>query len=320
MKKKIIIITGDPNSVNSEIIYKSWKKLKRNVKSRIYFISNFELLKKQFNKINIKVNLTKVNSINDIANSENLKILNVDLNFTNPFKVKISSASDYVISSLNLGHKLGLSKNVLGIINCAINKRLLKREKIGVTEFLAKKCNINDGSEVMLISNKNFSVSPITTHIDLKDVSKKINKNIIIKKVKTINKWFKNKYKRSPKIGILGLNPHNAELRNNSEEKKIIIPAIKRLKKFKIFLKGPLIADTIFIEDFSKFDVIVGMYHDQVLTPFKAKYKFNAINATLGIKYPRVSPDHGTAEKLIGKNKANPKSLIECINFIDSSR
>ena len=82
-------------------------------------------------------------------------------------------------------------------------------------------------------------------------------------------------------------------------------------------MKGPLVADTIFIKDFKDYDVIVGMYHDQVLAPFKTIFKFDAINITLGLKYLRVSPDHGTAKNIILKNKANPKSLIECINFIN---
>ena len=62
------------------------------------------------------------------------------------------------------------------------------------------------------------------------------------------------------------------------------------------------------------------MYHDQVLAPFKAIFKFDAINITLGLKYLRVSPDHGTAKNLIGKNKANPESLIKCIEFIKSKK
>ena len=80
---------------------------------------------------------------------------------------------------------------------------------------------------------------------------------------------------------------------------------------------GPFAADSLFMNNFKKYDVIVGMYHDQVITPFKTLYKFNAINVTLGLKYLRVSPDHGTASDLIGKKKANPKSLIDCINFIN---
>ena len=169
----------------------------------------------------------------------------------------------------------------------------------------------------MLINNKDTSVSPITTHLDLKDVPKKINKQLIISKVKTINQNFKKLFKRKPKICILGLNPHNAELRKNSEEVKVIIPSILKLKKLKINIKGPFIADTIFIKEFKKFDVIVGMYHDQVLAPFKSIYKFDAINITLGLKYLRLSPDHGVAIDLIGKNKANISSLLNCIDFLD---
>ena len=75
-------------------------------------------------------------------------------------------------------------------------------------------------------------------------------------------------------------------------------------------------ADTIFINDYKKFDIIVGMYHDQVLAPFKALFKFNAINLTLGLKYLRVSPDHGTAKKF-NKKKKLIISLIKCIKFIN---
>ena len=169
----------------------------------------------------------------------------------------------------------------------------------------------------MLIKNEKLSVSPITTHINIKDVSRKIKEKLIINKVKTIDFWYKKKLKKKAKIAILGLNPHNAELRETSEERKIIIPAINNLKKLGINIKGPLVSDTIFINDYKKFDVIVGMFHDQVLSPFKALFKFNAINITLGLKYLRVSPDHGVAKNIIGKNKADTTSLLQCINFIN---
>ena len=171
----------------------------------------------------------------------------------------------------------------------------------------------------MLIKSKKFAVCPITTHEDIKNVSRKLNKQLILNKIKTIDKWFKLKFKKKPKIGILGLNPHNAELRKNSEEKRIIIPSILKIKKLGINNTGPLVADALFIKDYKNYDVVVGMYHDQVLIPFKSIFKYKAINLTLGLKYLRVSPDHGVAQNLIGKNKANPTSLIECINFINNS-
>ena len=317
MKKKIIIISGDPNSINSEIILKTWKKLNKEIKKRIYFISNSLLLKSQFKKLNSKEKIVQVNNLDDQKNNNIIKVLNLDLNFRNPFKVSKINSSKFVNKSLNLGHNFALRDDVAGIVNCPINKGLFKKENIGVTEILASMCNIKNNSEVMLIKNKNFAVSPITTHIDLKDVSKKINKKIIIKKIKIINQWYKKFLKKKPKIGILGLNPHNAELKNKSEEKKIIIPAIKILKKNNINVFGPLVADTVFIEHYKKFDVIIGMYHDQVLTPFKSIFKYDAINITLGLKYLRLSPDHGVASNLIGKNKANHESLLHCVNFLN---
>jgi 4-hydroxy-L-threonine phosphate dehydrogenase PdxA len=320
MKNKIIIISGDPNSINSEIIYKTWQKIDTSVKKKIYLISNIELLKHQFKHLGYSLELHKVKNIDENTKNNKLKVIDLDLKFTNPFKVPKALSSKFVIKSLNYAHKLALNKDVNGIINCAISKNLLNKDKIGVTEYLAKKNKIKNNSEVMLISNKKLSVSPITTHVDIKQISKKIVSASIINKIKTINNWFIKKFKKKPKIAILGLNPHNAELRKNSEEIKIIIPAISKLKKIGINLKGPFVSDTIFINEYKNYDVIVGMFHDQVLAPFKTLFKFDAINITLGLKYLRVSPDHGPAVDLIGKNKADALSLLKCINFINKSK
>ena len=316
MKKKIIIISGDPNSVNSEIIFKCWRKLSSRMKQKIVLISNYQLMSQQLKKLKYSIDLIKIKNIHEEIKNNKLKIIDLKLNFKDPFKVPKKDASNFVISSLNLAHKLAINKKeVKGIINCAIDKSLLKKSKIGVTEYLANKCNIKDRSEVMLIGNKKLFVCPITTHIDIKDVSRKIKKKVIIKKIIKINKWFITKMRKKPKIAIMGLNPHNAELRSNSEEKKIIIPAIKKLKKEKVDLYGPLVSDTLFIDKYKNFDVIIGMYHDQILIPFKTIFKYDAINITLGLKYSRVSPDHGTAIDILKKNKADETSLFNCINF-----
>ena len=168
----------------------------------------------------------------------------------------------------------------------------------------------------MLIKNEYTSVSPVTTHIDLSKVARNIKATIISKKVGTIHSFFKLNFNKKPKICILGLNPHNAEYRKNSIERKIIIPTISLLKKKGFNVNGPISADSIFIKDYKSYDVILGMFHDQVLSPFKALFKYNAINITLGLKYFRASPDHGTANNLIGKNKAKEISLLKCIYFI----
>ncbi len=98
---------------------------------------------------------------------------------------------------------------------------------------------------------------------------------------------------------------------------KSIKKAVNNLKK-RINVFGPLSPDSSFMPfNKSKFNVIVGMYHDQVLTPFKALYNFDAINITLGLPYLRISPDHGVASNIAGKGSANPKSLIESIKFFN---
>ena len=170
----------------------------------------------------------------------------------------------------------------------------------------------------MLIYNKSLSVSPITTHIPLSQVNKKISQYNIIKKVKIINNFYKKIFNKKPNFAILGLNPHNFSSSTKSEEKIIITKAIKRLTKMNIKVSGPIAPDSSFmISKKYKFDVIIGMYHDQVLTPFKALYKYDAINITLGLPYIRVSPDHGVAENIVGKKVANPKSLIESIKLFN---
>ena len=86
----------------------------------------------------------------------------------------------------------------------------------------------------MLIWNKNNSVSPLTTHSDIKNVSKILNKKMIINKIKTINVEYKKLFKKKPKIAVLGMNPHNAEFRENSEEKKNYYSCNKTIKKTKV--------------------------------------------------------------------------------------
>ena len=295
MKNKIIIVAGDPNSINSEIISKVWKK------------------------INSKVSIIKIKTIDQNSSTKKLKIIDIPLKFKNVFNVSLEQSKRYILESLNLAHSLAESKNVKGLINCPINKKLLeKSQKIGVTEFLASKSKTIKGSEVMFIHNKKLSVVPLTTHIKIKDVSKKINKKLIIKKMKTLKKDYKRIFKKNPKIGVLGLNPHNAELAKGSEEVRIIYPAILQLKKKGFNIDGPISTDTLFIESYKKYDVIVGMYHDQILAPFKSLFHFDAINVTLGLKYVRVSPDHGPARDIIKKNKANHLSLLRCIKFINN--
>ena len=115
------------------------------------------------------------------------------------------------------------------------------------------------------------------------------------------------------------MNPHCETNDLFDEDQKILKPAIKHLSKLRYKVSGPFAADTIFLKDnVKKFDVIFGMYHDQVLTPIKTLFEYDAINITLGLPFIRISPDHGPNEKMLGKNLSNPLSLIKAIMFLDS--
>ena len=130
--------------------------------------------------------------------------------------------------------------------------------------------------------------------------------------------FFKKRLKYKPKIALLGLNPHCETTHKFNEDEKILKPLILKLKKKKLKISGPYPADTCFLKNNRiKFDVIVGMYHDQVLTPIKTLFEYDAINITLGLPFMRISPDHGPNEKMLGKNISNPLSLMRAISFLD---
>ena len=315
MKKIITIVSGDPNSIGYEILAKTWKKLKRE-KNNVVLIGSYLLIKKQLERLKIKIPLYKINSFDEMLSLKKLNVLDVPIKFTNPFKVKKENIKKYILKCIDIAHNLSCDGKIGGFINLPINKEIIfKNKNFGMTEYLAQKNKVNN-TEVMMIYNKSFSVVPVTTHINIKDVSKALKKSLIEKKIKTTNSFFKKIYNRKPVIVVLGLNPHNNELRKKSEERTIILPVIKKLKKNNFNIIGPYPADTIFLnKDKYKYDVIFGMYHDQVLAPFKSIYKYDAINITLGLKYMRISPDHGTGYDIIGRGKADPLSLIKAVEF-----
>ncbi|MDC0452516.1 4-hydroxythreonine-4-phosphate dehydrogenase PdxA [Candidatus Pelagibacter sp.] len=313
--KPIIIVAGEPNSIFFELFF---KVIKKKIKSPIILIASKKLIIKQA-KI-LKKNLIVTNEFEIIKNKNNLKRINlidVDFNQSLGFS-KITPRSNYYIANcFDIAIKL-LKNNVSNkFINGPISKKtFLKKKYNGITEYLANKTNTKKFA--MIIYNKNLSVCPLTTHLPIKNVSKKINKFEIINKVKLIDKFWKDKFNKNVKIGVTGLNPHCESIDKVNEDKNIILPTIKKLKKLKYNIDGPFAADTIFLKNNrKKFDLVIGMYHDQVLTPIKTLFEYDAINITIGLPFIRVSPDHGPNESMLGKNKSNYASLLNSIKFLD---
>ena len=318
--KPILIINGEPNSIFLEIFFKTIKYNK--FKSPLILISSLRILRLQMKKLKFKkkINLIEYKNLkkNKIDN-KSINLINVEYNQKKVFE-KISSKSNaFIKDSFDIALDILKERISNKFINGPISKKsFLNKNYLGITEYLTKKTNSK--KTAMLIYNKSLSVCPLTTHLPLKLVAKKITKDLIYEKVDLINNFYKKNRRLKPKIAILGLNPHCESVHKFNEDEKILKPSIKNLfnQGYKVY--GPFSADTFFLKDNrKKFDVVIGMYHDQVLTPFKTIFEYNAINITLGLPFIRVSPDHGPNEKMMGKNISNPQSLIEAVNFLDKN-
>jgi len=315
----ILIVWGEPNSIFSEIFINSIKKYKN--KKPLVLIGSKKLFLKQAKKLKIKINATSLNIVEQNLvgiKKDKINLIDVKYKFNNAFE-KISNKSNKFISKcFSIAFNILKTKKTSGLINGPISKKFfLKNRYQGITEYLSKKFNISDNF-AMIIYDKKISVSPITTHLPIDKVKKNLTTKRIVAKTLLVNNFYKKTLLKSPKIAICGLNPHCENFFiKHSEEKKIIEPAIKILKK-KVFIRGPFPADTIFLENNrKKFDIIIGMYHDQVLAPIKTISEFSSVNITIGLPFLRLSPDHGPNYKMVGKNKSNPQSLLNSIKFLD---
>ena len=318
--KYILIVNGEPNSVFLEIFFKALKNKK--FRCPIILISSEKILKLQMKyfKFKKKIRVLDYRKLNEYdINNKSINLVNVDFTQARPFEKISSKSNDFIEKSFNLAFKIIKKYKITKFINGPIVKKTFLQNKYpGITEYISKKFNIQNSA--MLIYNKNLSVCPVTTHLPLKSVSKKITKKNIINKTKLINDFYKKKFNRKPQIAILGLNPHCESTNKFNEDEKIVKPATKFLKKKGYNISGPYSADTLFIKkNRNRYDAIIGMYHDQVLTPIKTIFEYDAINITLGLPFIRISPDHGPNEIMMGKNLSNPLSLIQAINFLDKN-
>ncbi len=311
--KPIIIVAGEPNSVFLEIFFKAIQKYK--AKNPIILIASINLIRSQMNYFKIK----KKVRVLDYKNILDLKLDNKTINVID-IKYKSSLKSNhYIEECFKVAFNILKTKKTYKFINGPIVKTtFLKKKYLGITEYISKYFGVK--KKAMLIYNKNLSVCPLTTHLPLKLVAKNISKEKIVEKIKLINTFYKTNFNTVPKIAVLGLNPHCESIEKFNEDEKIVKPSIKFLKKLKYKVSGPYSADTMFIKkNRDKFDVVLGMYHDQVLTPIKTLFEYDAINITIGLPFLRISPDHGPNTKMIGKNKSNPLSLIRAISFLDKN-
>ena len=312
MNKLIAITIGDINGIGLEILIKTWKEKK--IKNFI-LITNINILEKIIKKRKTKL---KFNLVNYKKN----KFLFEENKF-NIFSYKANSLEDNTYKSLKYGHILCVKKKCIGVITLPLRKDLIKdkidKNFVGHTEFFQKKDKKNNVN--MILFHKKIIISPLTTHIEVKKISKIIsNKQFLFNQIYNLNKCLKFDFNiLKPKLIISGLNPHAGENgKLGTEERQIIHPVIKKLQKKDIDINGPFSADSLLIKrNIDKFDCFIYIYHDQALIPFKFISQFSGVNYTGNLNIIRTSPDHGTAYNLLGSKEISNKSFINSYKLIN---
>ena len=289
----VCILLTDHESINESIIIHSYKNLSESKLKKIYFIGS----KLKFPKIYKK-----------FIKQKKFEFINI--------KLRTGQFLKYLKSVTNEAIKLCKNNKNTIILNMPLNKKkFLKNKYPGFTEFFSYHLDKKKNENMLLYNEKNFSVCPLTTHIELKKVENNINEKKLKNCINNIVNFYK-KLNKKIQIVILGLNPHaSTDMNKNTKDKILISKVINVMRKKNINISGPISADTAFVENY-KNKVFVGMYHDQVLIPFKTINKFDGINITIGKKILRLSPDHGTAKNLRRRKKnINNESFLRCIDF-----
>ena len=321
--KVILISAGDPESISTEITIKAIENSKINKNIRPIVVSNSKLIEDCKKIVRSKI---RVNEIEDKVNFSDFKenflnILSVKLPKHNNFGKRDIKYASFIKDSILTCVKTEMSSIASAIVTNPINKNMMYRSGFnfqGHTDFLASLSKYKKNPVMMLVNN-DLKTIPLTIHVPIKSVPKLISKNLIKLTINIAKESLVSLFNISkPRIVVTGLNPHAGENGDiGDEEKKIIIPAINEARKKADFsLEGPVSADAAFSSEKRRdYDVAICMYHDQALIPIKTLDFFNGVNVTLGLDFIRTSPDHGTGFDIVGKNIANPDSLVAAINL-----
>lgn len=319
-KIKVGITHGDINGIGYEIIIKTLNDAKildmctpivyGSPKVAAYHRKALNITNFSFNNIkgSEEANLKRGNIINCIDDTVRVELgKSTEVAGKSSFQALEAAMADLKDNKIDL------------LVTAPINKKNIQSENFefpGHTEYLNS--FYKDSEALMLMLSDSLKVAVVTGHIPLSKVSENLSSEIILKKIKILNQSLIQDFSiRKPKIAILALNPHAGDDGVlGTEESEIIVPAIEQAQKQNILAFGPYPADGFFgSNQFSKFDAVLAMYHDQGLIPFKALSFDEGINYTAGLPIIRTSPAHGTAYEITGQNIASPVSFRNALFY-----
>ena len=318
-KFTIGITQGDGNGIGYEVIIKALadERMLDICTPVIYGSSKiFGFYKKQIHNLE-QINTNIISSAKE-AHQKRVNIINClpDNIFVEPGQSTPESAKsamtalEWAVNDLKAG-------NIDALVTAPINKRAMVNEGFGYTghtEYLQQEFGVNDVLMIMVCDQ--LKVGVVTGHIPLKDVPGSISEERILKKLRLMKASLERDFAiYSPKIAVLGLNPHCGDGGLlGDEEQSVILTAVQKANEEGIMAFGPYSPDGFFgLGNYSKFDAVLAMYHDQGLTPFKALAFELGVNYTAGLPIVRTSPDHGTAYEMAGRDQADPRSMMSSI-------
>jgi 4-hydroxythreonine-4-phosphate dehydrogenase len=320
MSRKLVvgITQGDGNGIGYEVIIKALadERILDLCTPVIYGSSKiFGFYKKQIHNID-QINTNVITSAKDV-HQKRVNIVNclpdnvfVEPGQSTPESAKAAMTSlERAVEDIKAGH-------IDVLVTAPFNKRAMSAEGFGYTghtEYLEKEFGVEEVAMIMVCDR--LKVGVVTGHIALKDVCKSITSEKIVKKLRLMQTSLQRDFGiDSPKIAVLGLNPHCGDGGLlGDEEQQIILPAVQAANEEGIMAFGPYSPDGFFGTNYSKFDAVLAMYHDQGLTPFKALAFEEGVNYTAGLPIVRTSPDHGTAYEMAGRDMADPRSMMAAI-------
>ena len=315
---KVGITQGDINGISYEVILKTLSDNRINEICTPVIYGSSKVAAYHRKALNIEhINLNSIKTA-DEANPKAANIINcIDENIRVELGKSTTQAGEASIAALKAAADDLKNSKIDVLVTAPINKYNVQSKNFnfpGHTEFLEKDFSAND--VVMLMVSDLLRIGVVAGHVPISKVPSYITLDIILRKLRILSNSLTRDFGiRTPRIAVLGLNPHagdNGVL--GDEEIKIITPAIETARKENIMALGPYPADGFFGSDnFKHFDAVLAMYHDQGLAPFKAIVFENGVNYTAGLEIIRTSPAHGTAYELAGKDEANPNSFRQAL-------
>ena len=317
--RKIAITMGEPGGVGPEVIVKSL--VRADVRACCYpiVVGNAEIMRKAVELTGLPLKVKLWSSLSGLRSAPGIiDVLDVTSRIPEKKGVPSRSSGLAFVKYIKKAVALALHGEVSAIVTAPVSKESMKMAGYkwpGHTELLAELTGAKDFA-MMFVSDK-LKVILCTIHVPLKEVPKKINKKLVFKTIMNAVKGTAMLGVENPRIAVSGLNPHAGEAGiMGHEEPAAITPAIEKAQAEGINVSGPFPPDVVFHKAYNgEFDMVVCMYHDQGLIPFKMLAFDTGVNVTVGLPIIRTSPDHGTAFDIAWKNKANPSSMTEAIKL-----